>query len=174
MTQFFLIKKYYKLAVKTYMKEGKDGFQMLTKCPILVRILWNLFLFFCNYFFLSQVDEEGGALLFTLIENYFKKFQTKTELVQYDQNFNVILDKTETWSIKSSSDDPDDTQKKLNKLLTTETRMNALLNQDGPIDIVKLQNFLLKLLELENDLKQFRPQIDGRIICNKTNIQSLK
>ena len=104
--------------------------------------------------------------MFTLIENYFKKFQTKTELVRYDQNFNVILDKTETWSIKNSSDDPDETQKKLNKLVTTETRMNNLLNQEGPINIVKLQNFLVKLAKLENDLKQFRPQIDGRIVCN--------
>jgi 5'-nucleotidase len=34
--EYLDLEKVYKLAVKSYLKEGKDGFQMLKNCPVLV------------------------------------------------------------------------------------------------------------------------------------------
>lgn len=67
-------KKDYKLAVKSYLKEGKDGFQMLKDCPVFI-------------------DEEDGPILFTLIENHFlqtklafkRRNSTAAQFAEYEQ-----------------------------------------------------------------------------------------
>ncbi|CAH8581464.1 unnamed protein product [Dicrocoelium dendriticum] len=45
--------KNYRLCVKTYMASGKDGYDMLKECPVLV-------------------DEENGPIFSTLVQNYFR------------------------------------------------------------------------------------------------------
>ena len=44
----------YRLATKTYMSEGKDGYEVFSQCPVLV-------------------PEEEGAVIPTLIRNHFRK-----------------------------------------------------------------------------------------------------
>ena len=38
----FILFKNYKFACKFYMKDGRDGFQMLTKCPVLVSYIFEV------------------------------------------------------------------------------------------------------------------------------------
>ncbi|KAA3675096.1 5'-nucleotidase [Paragonimus westermani] len=50
------LNKTYRLAVKHYMASGKDGYDVLKECPVLV-------------------DDEEGPILSTLIQNYFRAIQ---------------------------------------------------------------------------------------------------
>jgi 5'-nucleotidase len=50
------LKRKYSVATKTYISEGKDGYEVFSQCPVLV-------------------PEEGGAVIPTAVRNHFRKLE---------------------------------------------------------------------------------------------------
>jgi len=120
------------------MKDGKDGFQMLPKCQVLI-------------------SEEDGPLLFTIIENHFKKFHKLQEMNQTDINSNSIPISNN----KSESPQGDNKKTSLHK-----SQSDSLFMISHPASLAnpaKNNTYLKRRAELEMNLLKFEPKCDGRI-----------
>jgi len=155
------------------MKDGRDGFQMLTKCPVLI-------------------DEEDGPLLFSIVENHFKRFQKKQSLNNNNNNNNKsnntpdINSNTATFCNQNNFDDlatsdtnlaqqhkyhlDEDIQEvtdKLAKLNEIDLRRKSLQKSQSEnsflVNSSAASKYLKKLYEIEKHLMKFEPVCDGRI-----------
>ena len=149
---------------KNYLKQGKDGFECLTNCPVLV-------------------DHDHIPVLYTLVSNYFKTIsqlkkdkapRLRGSVIPIIKMINIIQELT---------NDPDvlpgikpAMQQRVLKLnfhsaasLVTRvlsTKRNLLTN-DERILIKKSEKFKQKVKELEEKSIKLEPKIENRIICIK-------
>ncbi len=136
-----------------------------------------------SYFTLFvKIDEEDGPLLFTIIENHFKRYQRKQTVSQQhsDINFNSIMfsnngydDEAPRTSIQNNisqrfNDDIHDITSKLAKLNAIEMRRQSLQKSQSDsvfvVDSNRTNKYLKKMFELERNLLNFEPKCDGRIL----------
>jgi hypothetical protein len=75
---FYKKMKEYKIATKVYLKDGKDGYQMLLDCPLLVsflNLLSNLFQLFLLLFLLFRLMMKMVLFCLHLSRTILLKFQ---------------------------------------------------------------------------------------------------
>lgn len=150
-----------------YLREGKDGYNMLVNCPVLL-------------------DEEEGPLLFTIISGFFEKVdKIKTQcscskvlakrpsLAPRARRLTIIkefalreLHKQQSFDDGLLSDEP-------HVVDPTPTRRRSSLNQTGELDLPKdaircaknNEECIQLISTYEKECLKMSPQLDGRITC---------
>ena len=176
--------KDYKLATKMYMKEGRDGYQMLINCEALI-------------------DEEDGPLLFAIVENHFEGVEMMSKHANLNthhrpslvpQYIRSSLIKDIMFSDHSpaangkdvnSNDLTFDFNRKLslqqglttltpNRLRLPQIRERKLslqqslnLSQEAMTRIKNSDEYIKKLTEYEKKSLKLCPELEGRIVCIK-------
>ncbi len=140
------------------MKDGRDGFQMFTKCRVLI-------------------DEEDGPLLFSIVENHFKRFQKKksltTHLSDVNSNTPVYCNQNISEDLACQQhkhhldEDIQEVTDKLAKLNEIDMRRKSLHKSQSEnsflVNSSLTNRYLKKLYDIEKNLMKFEPVCDGRI-----------
>jgi 5'-nucleotidase len=164
--EYLDLKKKYSLVTKTYLKQGKDGYECLMDCPVLI-------------------DEENIPMLYNLVENHFKAInllKTKTfEKFRSSLVPLVVVDKlvtklSEDPSVLSDTDGEERTGpslwlQKLNfhstAFLLTKvlSHKKKTLTRMERVKIKQCDKYRNAINEYEEKAVQLAPKVEGRIIC---------
>jgi hypothetical protein len=162
------------VATKGFLKEGKDGFEMLKNCEVII-------------------DEENGPQLINLVENHFKTIQQiknneshahRTSIVSLAKRNKLIVELSKQKNLKfQNGHDAENNQMPPSKhhhvsfhsaaVFITRTLSeyhNAVLRaltHEQIIEVKESQEYKLKMQEFEIKSLSLHPVVDNRILCLK-------
>lgn len=151
---------------KFYLKQGKDGFECLTNCPVLV-------------------DHDHIPVLYTLVSNFFKTVSQLKENKAPRLRGSVIPIIKMINILHELNNDPEvlpalepNIQKREAKLnfhraASLVTRIlstkRTLLTKEDRLIIKKTDKYKTKIRELEEKSMKLEPKLEDRIICIRDN-----
>ncbi|CAF0939692.1 unnamed protein product [Brachionus calyciflorus] len=162
--EYLDLEKNYSLATKLYLKQGKDGFDCLLNCPVLV-------------------EEENIPVLYNLVENHFKTIgilKRNTSFHKFRSSIvplvivNRLMHKiSQDPSVQlEDSQSPSDTPR-INfynaALIVTKvlSHRQKILSRKQRSQIKQTEKYKKKMAEYEERSMKLAPKVEGRIICIK-------
>ena len=162
------------MATKGFLKEGKDGFDMLKNCEVII-------------------DEENGPQLINLVENHFKTIQQiknnelhahRTSIVSLAKRNKLIVELSKHKNLKFQNGDNDENNQiaasthhhiSFHSAAVFITRTlteyhNAVLRaltHEQIIEIKESEEYKLKMQDFEIKSLSLHPVVDNRILCIK-------
>lgn len=167
--EYLEMSKTYSVLTKTYLKAGKDGYECLMDCPILI-------------------EDENIPMLITMVENHFKTIRELKENRAMDKfRCSIVpLAVIDRLMLKVSEEDPsvlaDEEQaapaasnwQKLNfhnaAFLITRlvSHKQKALTRKERIKIKQSDKYKKKMKEYEEESMRLAPKVEGRIVCIKS------
>ena len=155
---------------KYYLKQGKDGFDCLTNCPVLV-------------------EHDNIPVLYTLVSNFFKTVSQLKEnkaprlrgsVVPIIKMINILHELNNDPDVLPNPQSIQQNGAKLNfhKAASIVTRIlstkRALLTREDRLLIKQSDKYKKKIRELEEKSMKLEPKLEDRIICIRDNEVILK
>jgi hypothetical protein len=165
--EFLDLKRNYSMVTKAYLKQGKDGYDCLVGCPVLI-------------------EEENIPMLYSMVENHFKTVNKLKEnrslekfrcsivpLVLVNRLINTLSDDPSILPVREN-DSPVNSSANLQtmnfpsaaliitKLLSQKHK--AALSRKDRIKIKQSDKYKKKIKEYEEESMKLEPRVEGRIV----------